>query len=96
LDNDKLHKHIAKGFGHHDISPAALAYKMLQESRYVNEQVLGYLINYIIVMADHPIIPLRLAEVHETCKSLKISLEELGLTGITGEVAEPSNEYLSV
>jgi pyrroloquinoline quinone (PQQ) biosynthesis protein C len=87
---------MVQGFGHHDVSPASLAYKMLQESRYVNEQVLGYLINYVIVMAEHPIIPLRLAEVHEICKSLKVSLEELGLTGITGEVAEPSNEYLSV
>jgi pyrroloquinoline quinone (PQQ) biosynthesis protein C len=91
---DKLHKHLVKGFGHHDVSPAAMAYKMLQESRYVNEQVLGYLINYIIVMASHPVIPLRLAEIHETCKALKISLEELGLTG---EIQQDSpNEYLAV
>ena len=91
---DKLHKHMVQGFGHHDVSPAAMAYKMLQESRYVNEQVLGYLINYIIVMASHPVIPLRLAEVHETCKALKLSLEELGLTGQVQQ--DSSNEYLAV
>ena len=94
MDNDKVHKHMVNGFGHHDISPAAMAYKMLQESRYVNEQVLGYLINYIIIMASHPVIPLRLAEIHNICKSLKVSLEELGLTG---EIQQDAlNEYLAV
>ena len=37
---DKTHKAIAKGLGHTDVSPAALAYKMLKESRYVNESLL--------------------------------------------------------
>ena len=91
---DKLHKNIVKGFSNHDVSPAAMAYKMLQESRYVNEQVLGYMINYIIVMAEHPVIPMRLAEIHSICKQLKISLEELGLTGEIQQDA--SNEYLAV
>ena len=91
---DKLHKQLVKGFGHNDTSPAVMAYKMLQESRYVNEQVLGYMINYIIVMASHPVIPLRLAEIHEICKSLKISLEELGLTGEIQQ--DKPNEYLAV
>ena len=94
MNNDKLHKQITTGFGNHDISPAVMAYKMLQESRYVNEQVLGYLVNYIIIMASHPVIPMRLTEIHEVCKQLKYSLEELGLTG---EIAADSpNEYLAV
>ena len=92
---DKLHKQLAKGFGHHDISPAAMAYKMLHESRYVNESVLQYLINYVIVMAEYPAIPMHLAEVHQVCKSLKSSLEELGLTGAT-RMPVDKTEFLAV
>jgi hypothetical protein len=93
---DKLHKQIAKGFGHADVSPAAMAYKMLHESRYVNESVLQYAVNYIILMATHPVIPLHLEEVHNQCKVLYTSLQELGLTGTVGRVQEPRNEYLQV
>ena len=93
---DKLHKHLVKGFGHNDVQPAAMAYKMLHESKYVNESVLQYLINYVIVMADHPVVPMRLAEVHQICKALKLSLEELGLTGMTGRQETANHEYLSV
>ena len=93
---DKLHKQMVKGFGHNDVSPAAMAYKMLHESRYVNESILAYAINYINTMAIYPAIPMHLKEVHETCKTLRYSLEELGLVGPVGRVAEPSNEYLAV
>ena len=93
---DKLHKHMAKGFGHNDISPAAMAYKMLHESRYVNESVLQYLINYVIIMATSKIVPLHLAEVQKECQMIYTSLQELGLTGTVGRVADLSSEYLQV
>lgn len=91
-----LHKHMVKGFGHNDVSPAALAYKMLHESKYVNESVLAYAINYINIMATYPAMPMHLSDVHQICKTLRVSLEELGLVGPVGRVAAPSNEYLAV
>jgi len=93
---DKLHKQLVAGFGHNDTSPAAMAYKMLHESKYVNESVLQYAINYIILMATHPVIPLHLEEVHQECKAIYYSLTELGLTGTVGRVGTLANEFLSV
>lgn len=92
---EKLQKQISKGFGSHDISPAAMAYKMLRESKYVNESMLQYLVNYVIVMAEHPVIPVHLEEIHYTCKAIKDSLEELGLTGATRQQVV-GTEYLAV
>jgi hypothetical protein len=92
---DKTHKAIAAGLGHSDLSPAVLAYKMLHESKYVNESMIQYLVNYIIIMASHPVIPFHLAGVHEQCKTLKILLEELGLTGDTRYPVD-NTEYLAV
>ena len=92
---DKLHKQLANGFGHNDVSPAAMAYKMLHESRYVNESVLQYAVNYIIIMATHPVVPLHLKTVSDECKVLYSSLQELGLTGTVGRDASvQTNEYL--
>ena len=93
---NKLHKHIAKGLGNHDISPAGMAYKMLDESRYVNESLMQYMVNYIIIMATHPLIPLHLTEVHQECKAIYNSLQELGLTGTVGREVTRCNEYLAV
>ena len=93
---DKLHKHISKGFGNHDVSPAAMAYKMLHESRYVNESMLQYAINYIIIMATHPVVPVHLEEVHRECKAIYNSLQELGLTGTVGRTVDSRNEFLAV
>ena len=91
---DKLHKQIVQGLGNHDVSPAVLAYKMLGESRYVNESLSQYMINYINIMANAQIVPLHLSEIKEICKYLNISLQELGLVGEVGRVADSSNEYL--
>lgn len=91
---NNLHKKIANGLGNHDISPAAMAYKMLHESKYVNESMLQYAVNYIILMATHPVIPVHLQEVHEECKAIYSSLQELGLTGTVGRVTERRNEFL--
>jgi len=93
---DKTHKAIAKGLGHTDVSPAALAYKMLQESRYVNESLLQYLVNYVVIMATHPVMPLHLKPVQDECKVIYTSLQELGLTGTVGRESEKTNEFIQV
>ena len=93
---DKLHKQIVKGLGNHDVSPAVLAYKMLNESRYVNESLVQYMVNYINIMANAKIVPLHLVEIREVCKYLNISLQELGLVGEVGRVPETSHEYLAI
>lgn len=80
---EKTHKAIVNGLGHSDASPASLAYKMLYESRYVNESVLQYLTNYVVIMAKHPAIPPHLKEVQDTCIHINDTLEKLGLTGIS-------------
>jgi hypothetical protein len=92
--NDKVHEKIATGLADTRVSPAALAMKMTREPKAVNEAMLGYLVNYIIVMAEQKVIPMQLAEVQQTCKELKFALEELGLTGVTRPLDQ--NEYLVV
>ena len=92
--NDKVHEKIATGLADTRVSPAVLAMKMTRESKAVNEAMLGYLVNYIIVMAEQKVIPMQLAEVQQTCKELKFFLEELGLTGVTRPLDQ--NEYLVV
>ena len=47
---DKEHKRIVDIFTKADVSPAALSYKMLNESRYANESLIQYMVNYIIIM----------------------------------------------
>ena len=93
---DKLHSKISKGLGDVHVSPAAMAYKMLKESRYVNESVLQYLVNYVITMANATHIPLHLAEVQKDCSNLYSSLQELGLTGTVGREPVASHEFLAV
>lgn len=93
---DKLHKQISKGFGSYDVSPAAMAYKMKRESKYVNESILQYLINYVVVMATAEIVPFHLKEIQEQCQALYCSLQELGLTGTIGRESVDNTEYLVV
>ncbi len=93
---DKLHKHIAKGLGNHDVSPAVLAYKMLNESKYVNESLLQYMVNYINIMANAKIVPMHLLEIREICQYLNLSLQELGLVGDIGRVTDNQTEYLAI
>jgi hypothetical protein len=93
---EKTHKAIVKGLGHSDVSPAALAYKMLNESKYVNESLLQYMVNYINIMANSKIVPIHLAEIQTICMYLNVSLEELGLVGEVGRQVMVTNEYLQV
>ena len=80
---EKTHKAIVQGLGHTDSSPASLAYKMLYESKYVNESLIQYMTNYITIMAKHPVIPPHLEGIKEICIHLNDTLEELGLIGIS-------------
>ena len=77
----KAHDNLVKALGHRDTSPSALAYKMLHESKYINESVLQYMISYITMMAKSKLVPQHLEEIREVCVYLNVSLEELGLTG---------------
>lgn len=77
----KTHDNLVKALGHRDTSPSALAYKMLHESKYINESVLQYMISYITMMAKSKLVPQHLEEIREVCVYLNVSLEELGLTG---------------
>jgi len=90
---EKLHKTIAKGLGHTDTSPSTLAYKMLQENLYVNESFLQYAVNYIVIMATSPVIPLHLKSVSDECKVIYTSLQELGITGIVGRDVVDKTEF---
>lgn len=93
---DKLHKQIVKGFGNHDVSPAAMAYKMHRESQYVNESVLQYMINYINITANAKVIPVHLADIQKVCVYLNNSLQELGLVGEVGRPVSVSTDYLAI
>lgn len=88
---ESTYKKLVAGLADQRLSPAILAMKITREGRAVNEAMLGMLINYIIIMADKPLIPFTLVEVQQQCKLLKISLEELGLTGKV--LKEPVNNY---
>ena len=79
----KAHDNLVKVLGHQDSSPSALAYKMLHESRYVNESMLQYITAYVQLMAKSKVVPEHLEEIREVCTYLNGSLEELGLTGST-------------
>lgn len=92
---DKVHKKMVEGLGSSNFSPAVAAIKMKRESKYVNESMLQYITNYIIVMAEAAVIPVHLKEVQDICKALKDSLSELGLTGDT-RLPVVGTEYLAV
>ena len=77
----KAHDKLVNILGHRDTSPSAMAYKMLHESKYVNESMLQYIISYVTMMAKSKIVPQHLEDIKEVCVYLHDDLEELGLTG---------------
>jgi hypothetical protein len=91
--DQKLHDKIAAGFADQRVSTAIMALKMTRENRHVNEAMLGYIVNYIIIMAEQELVPFPLVEVQQICKQLKFALEDLGLTGIVRK-DEPMNEFM--
>lgn len=94
--DENAHKKISAAFADQRISPAILAYKLIRETKAVNEAALAYMINYVIMMSDSKLVPMQLLELQQICKALKISLEELGLTGKVQQGMVDSNEYLAV
>lgn len=77
----KQHQKFMNVLGHHESSPAAMAYGYLHETKYTNERMLQYLTNYIHTMATHKALPEHLEQIREICIPLNTTLEELGLTG---------------
>ena len=94
--DEVLHKKIAAGLADSRVSPAVLANYMLSESLYVNESLLQYMVNYIVILATRPHVPLHLELVQEAAKNLYCSLQELGLTGTIGRETLQHGEYLAV
>ena len=93
LEN-KVHDKFAAGLADSRFQPAVASLQMQTENKYVNETLIQYFSNYVIQMADMKTVPMHLSEVQQTCKLLKLSLEELGLTGATR--AQEAREYLVV
>lgn len=92
---EKGHEKIVTLLADSRCSPAVLARLMIDESRYVNESFMGYFINYVIIMANQTLVPMHLVETHNQCKTLYLSLQELGLTGTVGRMPHEA-EYLQV
>jgi len=81
-ENNKLHKQMVQGFASFEVSPASLAYKMLNESKFVNESVLQYIVNFIIIHGtrDESHVPPYLKDTWLVCNELYQVLDKLGLT----------------
>jgi hypothetical protein len=82
---DKEQKQIVKIFGNSEISPAGLAYKMLGESRYVNESIIQYMVNYIIIMGTRnpDKLPPYLQNVHAWANEMYQMLDKMDMTSTT-------------
>jgi hypothetical protein len=91
---DKVHDKFAAGLADSRFQPAVASLNMQRENKYVNESLMQYITNYIIQISEMKTVPMHLKEIQDTCKSLYISLQELGLTGDTRHTV--SNEYLAM
>jgi len=80
--NDKAHEAIVKHMSSYDVSPASTAYKMLNESRFVNESMIQYIVNFIIIHGtrkeDH--VPPYLMDTHVICKEMYQMLDKMSMT----------------
>jgi hypothetical protein len=94
--DETAHKKIAAILSDSRVSPAILARMMQDEYKYANESLLQYFVNYIILMANATHIPPYLQDIHNDCKVLYSSLQELGLTGTIGRETLDIREYLAV
>ena len=79
---DKQQAQLRKIFGDTETSPAGLSYKMLGESKYINESVLQYIINYIIIFGTRDLehLPPYLHDTATICNELYQHLAKVGLT----------------
>ena len=94
--DELAHKKIAAALSDARVSPAILARMMTDEYKFANESLLQYFVNYIVIMANATHVPVYLEEVHNDCKVLYSSLQELGLTGTIGRESLDTREYLAV
>ena len=92
----KAHDKLVAALSDIRCSPAVMARYMKNESTYVNESVLQYLVNYVVIMANLDTVPVNLIDVKKTCDLLYCSLQELGLTGTVGRMSDVGSEYLAV
>jgi hypothetical protein len=78
---EKEHKKIVDILGNSNVSPASLSYKMLNESRYVNESLIQYIVNYITVMAtrDPNNFPPYLENTRVWCHEMYQMLDKMGM-----------------
>lgn len=81
-ENDKAARKYVQLMSNTEVSPAVLAYKMIHESKYVNESTLQFMINYIVMMGTRKeeSMPPVLHETMNVCRELYQYLRELGLT----------------
>jgi len=93
---ESAHKKLTGILADSRISTSVLAYKMLKENKYVNENFLELFVNYVYMMADTKLVPIHLAEIQQACGWLKQNMEELGLPDIVGKLPEEPNEYLAI
>ena len=79
---DKQQAQLRKIFGDTETSPAGLSYKMLGESKYINESVLQYIVNYIIIFGTRDLehLPPYLHDTATICNELYQHLVKVGLT----------------
>lgn len=92
---DKAHAKLANALADARVSPAVMAMQMKNESKYVNESLLQYFVNYVKLMAESKIVPMQLADIQRVCSNINISLQELGLTGET-RYPDSVTEYLEL
>ena len=80
--NTKAHESLVKSMSNTEVSPAGMAFKMLHESRYVNESTLQYLINFIVIWGtrNEDMVPNYNKDTYTICKELYQVLQQLGLT----------------
>jgi len=80
--NDKAHEAIVKHMSSFEVSPASVAYKMLNESKFVNESMIQYMINFIIIHGtqkeDH--VPPYLMDTYVICKEIYQMLDKMNMT----------------
>lgn len=93
---ESAHKKLTGILADSRVSTSVLAYKMLKESKYINEAFLELFVNYVYMMADTKLVPIHLSEIQQACGWLKQNMEELGLPDIVGKLPMEQTDYLAI
>ena len=80
--NDKAHETLVKHMSSFEISPASMAYKMVHESRFVNESMIQYIINFIIIHGTRKEenVPPYLKDTWLVCNEMYQMLDKMDMT----------------